>query len=125
MEKHILLIDDDDDELEIFTEALNQIAVFFTCCQARNVEQAVESIRKRRPDFIFIDYNMPKINGLECLEQLRLLVEPGTTRFIIYSNYIDEKMNARALALGAELCMKKPYLTSSLAKRLKEILLRS
>jgi DNA-binding NtrC family response regulator len=123
MEKYILLIDDDEDELDIFTQALNKIPAPFSCSQVLNLEDAEAWLMNQKPDFIFIDYNMPRINGLECLEELKKLELPGT-RFVIYSNHIDADVNGKAIRLGAMVCMKKPYMTSTLAKNLKEILMK-
>jgi CheY-like chemotaxis protein len=124
MQKNILLIDDDEDELEIFTEALNKLPHSFNCSQAKSTEQAIELLPQFFPRYIFIDFNMPKKNGLECLQELRQLKELDKVQFIIYSNYIDEQTNKQAISLGATACMKKPYMTSVLAQRLKEILLK-
>jgi DNA-binding response OmpR family regulator len=123
MKKHILLIDDDEDELEIFSEALSALPANFACSQARNTEQAIELTQNFSPDFIFIDYNMPRTNGLECLQKLKKINGLSGARFIIYSNFIDDKTNQQAVSLGATACMKKPYLTSILSQRLKELLL--
>jgi PleD family two-component response regulator len=123
MKKHILLIDDDEDELDIFNEALNALPVNFACSQAKNTEQAVELTRSFSPDYIFIDYNMPRTNGLECLQTLKKIKALSDVRFIIYSNFIDDVTSRKAVSLGATACMKKPYLTSILSQRLKELLL--
>lgn len=122
MEKHILLIDDDKDELEIFTNALNRIPVDFVCTQVLNAEEAIQTLRHQTPDFIFIDYNMPLKNGIECLEDLKKIKELENTRFIIYSNFISDEVSIKARTLGADICMKKPYLISTLSQRLKETL---
>jgi DNA-binding response OmpR family regulator len=124
MERNILLIDDDEDELEIFTEALSKLPDSFSCLQAKDTEQAIEVLNQLVPGYIFIDFNMPKKNGLECLRELRTIKGLEPVQFIIYSNFIDEQTKIKALSLGATACMKKPYLTSVLAQRLKEILIK-
>jgi DNA-binding response OmpR family regulator len=123
MEKHILLIDDDKDELDIFINALNRVPVNFVCTQVLSADEAIKVVGDQRPpDFIFIDYNMPIKNGIECLEELKAIKELANTRFIIYSNFISEDVSIRARELGADICMKKPYLISTLSQRLKETL---
>jgi DNA-binding NtrC family response regulator len=123
MEKLILLIDDDEDELDIFNDALNKLPVSFTCSQVRNTEEAMQWLNQTKPAFIFIDYNMPKANGIECLAELKKIKDLQNTDFIIYSDFPDDTINEQALAMGASVFMKKPNLTSTLAHRLKEILL--
>lgn len=124
MGKNILLIDDDEDELEIFTEALSKLPALFNCSQAKSTEQAMDLLTRFFPRYIFIDFNMPKQNGLQCLQELKKIKELDQVKFIIYSNFIDEQTKKKAISLGATACMKKPYLTSVLTQRLKEILLK-
>ena len=67
MTKEILLIDDDTDELEVFTEALRSVDKNILCSQAKDLNEALEFLNYSSPAYIFIDYNMPKANGLECV----------------------------------------------------------
>ena len=121
MNKTILLIDDDEDELEIFTGALTQVPFPIECKQATSAEDGLNMLKTFRPDYIFVDYNMPKQNGLACLEEIKKLSELKAIPVILYSNYIDPEMEKKAMALGATLCMKKPFMTGILARKLKEL----
>ena len=123
MEKIILLIDDDQDELEIFEEAVKPLPATISCKQALDLDEALDMLKAFTPDYIFIDYNIPLTNGLECLKELKALSLPANVKFIIYSNFIDEKTYTQAVALGAFCCMKKPSLTSELTENLKNILI--
>lgn len=123
MTKNILLIDDDEDELEIFNLALKSLPYQFHCWQARNPQAAYELAKEARADFVFIDFNMPKTNGLQVLEDLKNSREFRDSLFILYSNFIDNTMMKNATEMGAYACMKKPNLTSTLAERLRELLL--
>src|SRR5215212_2357558 len=95
MKKHILLIDDDEDEIEIFTDALEKLPVSFNCTCASNADEAIRMLGKVSPDFIFIDYNMPKVNGLKCLEKIKKTKTARDIPVILYSNYIDEEVNKK------------------------------
>jgi len=70
MNKHILLIDDDKDELLIFTDALEAKPGpgKFECSYAQSTLEAVQMLKHLVPDYIFIDYNIPKMNGLEFID---------------------------------------------------------
>jgi DNA-binding NarL/FixJ family response regulator len=65
---------------------------------------------------------MPKINGLECLAELKKSGKIKSTRLILYSNYIDEEMYKKAVALGVHHCIQKPAMIHVLLKILKDIL---
>jgi len=122
MTKEILLIDDDTDELEVFAEALRSVDKNIQCSQARDLKEALEFLNYSSPAYIFIDYNMPKINGLEVVSEIKKIEKLGNSKIILYSNYISEEMNRQAISLGAYKCVKKPSMINVLIKNLKEIL---
>ena len=68
MEKCILLIDDDEDELKIFTEALHDIGGQFHCVLVQSSEAALHLLGSFVPDFIFIDLKKGRLPTTE--EQL-------------------------------------------------------
>jgi len=122
MTKEILLIDDDTDELEVFAEALRSVDKNIQCSQARDLKEALEFLNYSSPAYIFIDYNMPKINGLEVVSEIKKIEKLGNSKIILYSNYISEEMNEKAIYLGAYKCVKKPSMINVLIKNLREIL---
>ncbi len=123
MEKKILLVDDDIDELEIFVDALNKLSLNFSCMQALNTEEAIEFLLHSKPDYIFIDFNMPRTNGLEALKKLKGVYGDENARYIIYSNFISPETEKEAIGAGALTCMKKPSLTAALTLLLRKIIL--
>jgi len=122
MTKEILLIDDDADELEVFSEALRSVDKNIQCSQARDLNEALEFLTYSSPAYIFIDYNMPKINGLEVVSEIKKIEKLANSRIVLYSNYVSEEMNKKAMALGAYKCVKKPNMINVLIKNLKDIL---
>ena len=122
MKTHILLIDDDEDELEILTAALNKVPLTFDCMWVQSAEHAVELLNHYTPDYIFIDYNMPKENGLKCLAEIKKIKTVRDIPVILYSTSIDEVNSSQALSLGALTCLQKQTGINALAKQLKEII---
>ncbi|MCK7556625.1 response regulator [Chitinophaga sedimenti] len=122
MEKHILIIDDDRDELEIFREALQGIPAMYNCSYAQSPEEALNLLADASPDYIFIDYNMPRTNGIECLIAIKKLEQLRDTPLIIYSNSISEETRRNAYHLGAANCIVKPPTINILTAMLKDIL---
>ena len=122
MVKEILLIDDDADELEVFSDALKLIDETFNCLQAKNLEEAMAYLDRTSPAFIFIDFNMPKLNGLECLFALKESGRIRNNRVILYSNHITEEMEERAMELGAFCCIQKPTTIIGLSEKLMRVL---
>ena len=124
IDKYILLIDDDADELEMFTDALNklELPVSFFCEQVATIDDALVFLNKIRPDFIFLDFNMPLKNGLDGLEEIRRIKNYSTIPIILYSGFIDDEIDKKALDMGALACLRKPYHTKSLTYKLSTIL---
>src|SRR5688572_7918660 len=71
---YVLIVDDDEDDRDLFCEALNQVSPFITCIMARNGEEALHGLKLNcfpKPDLIFLDLNMPRVNGIQCLTELK------------------------------------------------------
>jgi DNA-binding NtrC family response regulator len=122
MPKEILLIDDDADELEILTDAIHLVDKNITCAQMKNLNDAREYLKHHSPCYVFIDLNMPTVNGVDHLAELKKLGLPGNSRIVLYSNYIDDDIQRRAIDLGAYRVIKKPNMIDLLARKLKEVL---
>jgi CheY-like chemotaxis protein len=64
MVKEILLINDNEDEFEIFKEALYSIDNTAQFRQVKNAAEALKFLRLRLPEYIFIDFNKHDIKDL-------------------------------------------------------------
>lgn len=117
------LIEDDVDDQEIFFLALHAVDRNINCEVAYDGYEGIERLKSDehfKPSYIFIDVNMPKINGIECLRALRQIERLGGCRIIMYSTSEDQKIVMECMELGAnDFILKPPSLDS-----LKEILSR-
>lgn len=71
---HILLADDNSDDRDIFGEVLNEMPVSVEFNSVPGGEELLNYLsvhEKELPDVVFLDLNMPKINGYECLKKIR------------------------------------------------------
>ena len=72
--KKFFIADDDPDDQELFIEALLQIDAQCKCVTAFDGLEALNKLFSQTvyvPDFIFLDLNMPKMNGKECLVEIK------------------------------------------------------
>ena len=70
----ILVVDDDPDDIELFLEAVGEVDNTIECMTAENGEEALRLLKSKtsqRPDFIFLDLNMPRLNGKQLLAYLK------------------------------------------------------
>lgn len=123
MKQHILLIDDDKDELSIFTDALKMIPGHerFKCTYASGALQALEMNRYLKPDFIFVDRDMPVHDGFYFLKNARNNHNLWRTKIFLYSTRITDHVHKHAILLGANDCILKPTSISELAAILEAI----
>jgi len=120
--KMILLVDDDDDEHEIFLSALKNISGDFTFVSAVSCEHALKILGTMVPDIIFLDVNMPRINGITCLEEIKKIKKLTKVPVYIYSTGISAKEGQKAISLGAEDYIVKPNSITALSGILKNLL---
>ena len=114
--KQILLVDDDEDELDIFKEALGNVSIPLNCLYAQNPETAIQILWEVVPDYMFVDLNMPRINGLQFMAQDKVKSCIQKTASILYTNGADEAVCVKAKRLGALACIKKPDSIEKLTK---------
>jgi DNA-binding response OmpR family regulator len=122
MQKTILLVDDDEEEYDIIKMALEMAAISYKCIWANSLEQAQKLVSELPPDYIFLDINMPRHDGLSCLEHLKKLEQLRRSVFVMYSTYISDDNRKKALQLGAYCCIHKPENIQILLKQLLHLL---
>jgi len=122
--QNILLIDDDDDDRKIFRLAVNSLEKGILCQDEKNPTQALEKLRKSEllPDVIFLDYNMPDMNGQDFIAQIREEKRLKHIPVILYSAYSKEAAENLLLTTGTEYFISKPYDFEDLKSILKNVL---
>ena len=106
-----LLIDDDPDDQEFFSLALKELAPPAICVFANNGIEGIEKLQSKAqfsPDYIFIDMNMPRMNGVECLSEIKKIKNVKNTPVFLYSTSADPKMVNESKKLGAADFIVKP-----------------
>ncbi len=121
-QKTILLVDDDEDEHEIFLSALKNICSNFHLVSADSCDNALDMLKHLEPDYIFIDLNMPRTNGIICLQEIKKIKRLAHIPVYMYSTGINTKEGQKALQLGAVDYLVKTNSLSTLGALLKKII---
>ena len=119
-----LLIDDDSDDQEIFGMALAKVSMSIGCIVANDGHEAIEKLHNDGsfiPDLIFLDLNMPRMNGIQCLREIRKLVRLQDVPVIVYSTSSELKDFMESKQLGANDYLTKQSSLSALISKLTEV----
>ena len=121
--KRILVVDDEQINLEFFDVMLSKLG--FDVRKAENGQEALESIRKLRPDLVLLDNIMPKLSGWEVTKILKTSPEYASladTPIIMFSALDDVKDKVEGLELGADDYITKPFNFAEVLARIRAIL---
>ena len=106
-----LLIDDDSDDREIFALALEDSLAQFNYLTAKNGLDALNMLQADDslvPCFIFIDLNMPLLDGKSCLREIRKIERLNAVPTIIYTTSSHKRDIEETKNLGASHYIVKP-----------------
>src|SRR5690349_19380558 len=104
----ILAVDDDADDCEFFCDAIHEINNTIIVIKARNGEEALHTLHENvlLPDFIFLDINMPLMDGKTCLSEIRKDAKFREIPVIMYSTSSNEAEIQHFKAMGANFLVK-------------------
>lgn len=118
----ILLIDDDEDDYVVFKLALSEvdeaIELFYGSC----ADDISTVLAQTKPQLIFLDINLPRMNGIECLQQLQNDEQGKAIPVVMYSSSELPRDLQQSFDAGASLYFRKPTDLSSLIAALKKII---
>jgi DNA-binding NarL/FixJ family response regulator len=87
--------------------------------EAADGEEAVELVRKLRPDIVVMDISMPRMDGLQATEEIQTLRQPANV--LIVSMYSDASLVRRAMDKGARGYLSKANLFSLLLDAIRTV----
>jgi DNA-binding response OmpR family regulator len=118
--KRILIVDDEQINLDFFDVMLSKLG--FVVGKAENGEQALEEVRKFKPDLIMLDNIMPKLSGWEVTRILKNredFHEFSDVPIIMFSAMDDVKDKVEGFELGIDDYITKPYNFSEVLARIR------
>lgn len=108
--KSILLADDDADDRDLFSEAIHFIDPTIRVTLRRDGEELMHHLVADSAEFdlIFLDLNMPRKNGKECLAEIKSNRRLAKTPVIVYTTSLNPVDIDETFALGASFFLRKP-----------------
>lgn len=121
---HIMLADDDEDDRLFFQEAFEEVKINYRISTFNDGEQLMAHLNESSnplPDIIFLDLNMPRKSGIECLKEIRANERLKKISVAIYSTSSSEQDIEDTFVSGANVYIKKPNDFNMLKKILSDV----
>lgn len=119
----ILVVDDDQNMVLLGSHIVSSLGMIPLV--AFDGSQALERAQRFRPDLVLLDINMPVMDGFQVIEALKADSSTNLIPIIVFSARHSEEDKVRALSLGADDYVTKPFSITELAARLNRLLLRT
>lgn len=120
---HILLADDDEDDQYFFESAVTKLHFDEYFKFVENGEELMIYLHQHEgelPDVLFLDYNMPRKNGEECLKEIKQHPKLKDLPVVMYSTYLNEDVADAMYDIGAHFYVRKTN-EQALEKMLEEV----
>ena len=108
---HIILADDDEDDILFFTDAFSELKINTKVNTFKDGVELMDYLNddeSRMPNVLFLDLNMPKKTGIECLKEIKASHKMSEIAIAIYSTSASEEDIEKTFVLGANIYIKKP-----------------
>jgi CheY-like chemotaxis protein len=108
---NILLADDDNDDCAFFEAALTALNLETQLKTVNDGEALMTYLSKnihQLPDVLFLDLNMPRKNGFECLTELKENIQLKDIPIVIFSTSFPKAIIDKVFKMGANLYIRKP-----------------
>ena len=115
----VVIVEDDPGIRESLGDLLQRSSVFSLAGRFADGESALAEVPRIKPDVVLMDINLPKIDGVECVRQLKPLV-PGT-QFVMLTVYEDNERLFKSLMAGASGYLLKRTSHSNVLTAIQEV----
>lgn len=124
-DRYILLVDDDPDEHLLFQDALKELPDSPKLAYARDGQQLMQLLNDEKaqlPAIIFLDLNMPRMTGFECLQEIRKSSKLTQIPVVIFSTTSQTQAIDKVYEQGANYYIRKPNTFAMLKEVIERML---
>jgi len=123
MEQKILIVDDEPHIRMLIEQTLEELedeeVEFLT---AENGEMALEIIEKEKPQLVFLDVMMPKMNGMEVCRKVKKELQLTGVFIVLLTAKGQELDRQKGQEVGADIYMTKPFDPEAILSKAREVL---
>jgi two-component system chemotaxis response regulator CheY len=106
--KRVLIVDDDPFIRRLIATTLEDVT-HFELLQAGDGEEALAVAARERPDLVFLDIDMPRLDGIEVCRRLRAAPETANATIVMLTAARGDEAERDAGEAGADLYLTKPF----------------
>ena len=117
--KHCLVVDDSAVIRKVARRIMEGLSLKVS--EAEDGEQALAVCRADMPDAVLLDWNMPVMDGYECLKELRRMPGGAGPKVVFCTTENDVASITRAIRAGADEYVMKPFDKEIMAAKLQEV----
>jgi CheY-like chemotaxis protein len=108
MTRTILIVDDDESIRRLIATTLEDVSGY-RMTQAGDGEEAVRRAREVRPSIVFLDIDMPRLNGIETCRRLKSEPSTADATIVMLTGDAEQEAELEARRAGADLFLTKPF----------------
>ncbi len=116
----VLIVDDDPFIRKLIVTTLEGVSTF-DLHEACDGEDAVEAARREGPRLVFLDIDMPRLDGIEACRQMRGEPTMAGAKIVMLTASADDSARERAAAAGADRFLTKPFSPLDLLRLVDEL----
>jgi two-component system chemotaxis response regulator CheY len=120
-DQHVVLIVDDDPFIRKLILTTLEGVSSFDLHQASDGEEAVQTARREGPRLVFLDIDMPRMDGIEACRQMRAEPVMEGAKIVMLTASSEDSARDRAAAAGADRFLTKPFSPLDLLRLVDEL----
>jgi len=120
-DRHVVLIVDDDPFIRKLILTTLEGVSSFDLHQAGDGEEAVQVARREGPRLVFLDIDMPRMDGIEACRQMRAEPAMRGSKIVMLTASADDSARTRAELAGADRFLTKPFSPLALLRLVDEL----
>ena len=117
----ILVVDDEKAVISVICRFLERSDSSFDIETVADGYEAGHQVGTFRPNVVFLDLRLPKVDGFEVCKRIKSSPEGNATNIIAMTGFYDASVAERITALGASLCLQKPFTPDDLRRALAKV----